>query len=156
MKTIITILTIIATNVLVAQCDTSRISTNPANPINTNLNTLMEKYNKTINPFRNTWDWGANSDNSFNTILLNMSAGFTLNNFNGVMVSPFSTNIPSEYSYLNQNAALPENCDIHWQDGWELMFMNLGFFPNKENINTYNPLRILESKPENSIPLCLK
>jgi hypothetical protein len=85
-----------------------------------------------------------------------MSSGFTLNNFIGGMVSPFSTNMPFEYNYLNQNGALPQNCDIHWQDGWELMYMNLGFFPNKENINTYNPLRILESKPENSIPLCLK
>jgi hypothetical protein len=156
MKTILTILTIIATKVIVAQCDTSRISTNPAKPINTNLNILMENNNKTINPFRNTWNWGAYSGTSFNTILLNMSSGFTLNNFIGGMVSPYSTNMPSEYNYLNQNGALPQNCDIHWQDGWELMYMNLGFFPNKENINSYNPLRILESKPENSIPLCLK
>jgi hypothetical protein len=148
MKTIFTILTILATNALVAQCDTSRISTNPAKPINTNLNILMENTNKTINPYRNIWNWGAYSGTNFNTILLNMNAGFTLNNFNGVMFSPFSNNMPSEYNYLNQNGALPQNCDIHWQDGWELMYMNLGFFPNKENINTYNSLRILESDPQ--------
>ena len=126
-----------------SQCDTNKISTNPENPISSDFDGLMKMYNFKINPFKNTWNWGASTDNNFNTILLNMNAGFMLKNFNGGMVSPYSLNMPSEYNYLNQNGALPQNCDIHWQDGWELMLMNLGFYPNKEKTNDSNYRRVI-------------
>jgi hypothetical protein len=119
-------------------------STNPSNPINNEMkdgngNPLN---GHTVNEFVNRFNWGSHTGSSWNGIPV-VSSGlnwsFTPGN---PMFSPFSTQMPSEYSYLHQNGALPINCDWHWEDGWELMWMNLGYYPNLENISTPNPNRI--------------
>ena len=60
---------------LSGQC-LSETSTNPASPKNSELTSLMPVGG--VNEFRNTsFNWGSNANTSFNSIVLNMNAGFT-------------------------------------------------------------------------------
>jgi hypothetical protein len=141
MKYIIPVLIFISSaNHAWGQC-LSETSTNPANPKNTELSALLPAGG--INEFKNTsFNWGANDKTVFNSIVLNMNAGWSFSH-NGLMHSPYSKNMPKEYKYLNQDGALPEDCDWHWEDGWELMWLNLGRYPNGEGIETNNNNRII-------------
>ncbi len=127
---------------LSGQCLSETI-TNPANPKNTELTSLIPIGG--VNEFRNTYfNWGSNANTSFNSIVLNMNAGWSFLH-NGLMHSPYSLTMPSQYKYLNQNGALPADCDWQWENGWELMWLNLGRYPNGEGIETANSQRIISS-----------
>jgi hypothetical protein len=127
---------------LSGQC-LSETNTNPASPKNTELTSLMPVGG--VNEFRNTYfNWGSNANTSFNSIVLNMNAGWSFSH-NGLMHSPYSLNMPKQYSYLSQNGALPADCDWQWENGWELMWLNLGRYPNGEGVETTNSQRIISS-----------
>jgi hypothetical protein len=122
-------------------------STNPSNPINNEMKDANGNplNGHTVNEFKNQFNWGSHTGSSWNGIPVFSSGlnwSFTPGN---PMFSPFSTQMPSEYSYLHQNGALPTNCDWHWEDGWELMWMNLGYYPNLENISIADSGRIISS-----------
>ncbi len=94
-NTIVVVLIICVMADLSGQC-LSETSTNPANPKNTDLNSLIPA--RGVNEFRNTsFSWGSNANTSFNSIVLNMNAGWSFVH-NGLMHSPYSLNMPSQYS----------------------------------------------------------
>jgi hypothetical protein len=128
-----------------AQC-IKTISTKPSSPVNTEFDALYPP-NLWTNPFKNTFNWGSYTNQSFNSIVLNSTAGWSISgNSSYLMHSPYSTNMPSTYFYLNRNGALPQDCDWHWEDGWELLWMNTGYYPNGEGVNTSNPQRIINGQ----------
>lgn len=141
-KIIIYTITILLGVHVYAQC-TQDASTDPANPVNNDLTPIMKTGQNAVNEFKNTFDWGAHSNTSFHSIPLNLDANWSLGSHGGLMHSPFSTNMPSGYSYLHQGGALPDDCDWHWEDGWELMWTHLGNYPNGEGVETTNPNRII-------------
>jgi len=125
MKIIITILTICVFALqTIAQTDCeNNVSTNPNAPTNNNLPYLFNSSNQlelTGNKYLNGFDWiNQNGSISYQYDLVNMS-------FNGapyVMNNIMSYSIP-QYEYISQNVApLVKN-------GWELLLVNLGYFPN--------------------------
>lgn len=129
---------IISTN---AQC-IKEISTNPVKSFNTEFNSIQPTL---INPFKNSFNWGSYTNQTFNSIYLNPNAGWSILGNPGYMHSPFSTNMPSDYAYLNNNGALPQKCDWHWEDGWELLWMNTGYYPNGERIDEVNNNRLISN-----------
>ncbi|MDL5051454.1 T9SS type A sorting domain-containing protein [Oscillatoria amoena NRMC-F 0135] len=92
-----------------------------------------------INPWLNTFDFAKIAGAGFAGIELNKDAGWQISGYTGgaiIMVSPFSTSMGSEYEYLQQPLlGAPKQMDIHWADGWELMWLNTGFFPNGDSVN---------------------
>lgn len=112
-----------------------------------------------INPWLNSFDF-ARIDNgtAFHDIDLNPLAGWVIPGITGSnykMKSPFSVAMASQYHYLSQPFGAGSSvydADIWWEDGWELMWMNTGYFPNGEPITTANPNRILSGSYSLSNP----
>ncbi len=126
-----------------------QITSNPNN--NNSNNEFSNLFPGKINPFINQFNWGSYTGSSFNSIQLNPNSGFSLSNYS--MHSPYSSTMPSEYYYLrNGSSNGPNGVDWHWEDGWELMWLNLGYYPNGEGISTVNSNRIIvgSSSPSNS------
>jgi type IX secretion system substrate protein len=123
--------------ILKAQC-VKNISTNPENPVNNEFLTL---YPGNINPFLNTFNW--QYQYPVPTINLNLNAYWAQGFQNPIdptvypMIWPFSNALPGQFSYLYYNIP-EEDRDMHWEDGWELLWMNTGYFPNGDPI-TNNP-----------------
>lgn len=137
-----------------AQC-IKNISTNPDNPLNEEFLPLINDWfpnngPHTNNSFLNTFDWRWPNNIEVD---LGMPWSHPLNNFSGIynMNNPFSINMGSDFAYLQQPEN-PELRDFHWEDGWELLWMNLGYFPNGDPINapsngTYFGNNGIESEP---------
>lgn len=104
------------------------ISTNPNNPENCQIE-LRWPTSTFTNQFKNTFNWGASdpSSSQFLSIGLNPNAGWLIPDFTGSNFSMFS---PFTQEYLENNNASVDGHDWHWEDGWELMWMNTGYFPN--------------------------
>lgn len=103
-----------------------------------------------VNPWENNFDFAAiDNGTAFFDIQLNPTAGWIIPGLSGngfKMKSPFSVAMASQYDYLSQPFGAGSSvydADIWWEDGWELMWLNTGYFPNMEAINIANPNRIL-------------
>lgn len=129
---------------LCAQNCVRLIRTQHDNPTNDELATYFPGK---VNPWLNTFDFAKIGGAGFSDIILNPTAGWVLPGFTGgtlSLVSPFSSSMGTEYQYLQQpTLGAPAQKDIHWEDGWELMWMNTGYYPNGEPLNFKNPNRIL-------------
>lgn len=126
-----------------AQC-VRGISTNPANPVNSELSHLLNA-NTTINPWLNTFDWGETNGAGFTPIVLEPNAGWMVPDFIGgifTMVSPYQSGGSGHYEYLFEPVKDFQARDFHWEDGWELLWLGTGFYPNGEPIASYNAARI--------------
>jgi len=133
---------IICPEISKAQCpDTSTVSTYIDNPINTQFD---KSHPGMINPFLNTYNWSGVTSSTFQQIKLNPNANWNGGYNTFLMNSPFSSAMGSDYNYLKYIngqyptiAQLPE-LDWTWERGWELMWMNTGYYPDGQEIN--NPL----------------
>jgi len=54
------------------------------------------------------------------------------------MKNPFTISNGPSTAYLWNNKALAE-MDWYWEDGWELLYMNLGFLPNGDPVDNKSP-----------------
>ncbi|MFT6997745.1 MAG: hypothetical protein ACJAQ4_001499 [Cryomorphaceae bacterium] len=120
-----------------AQCEKD-IATNPISPLNNEFlplknewypNSINNPIPYTENSFLNThMNWSPGS-----SITLDLNAGWEHNfgnagNYN--MRNPFANN--HDDNHLNSGLAPGDELfrDWHWQDGWELLWINTGFYPN--------------------------
>lgn len=141
-----------------AQCDDCYegidIRTNPANPENCEIE---EEFSGSTNQFKNTFDWakrstGTNGTFSFNTIKLNPNAGWQIPDFTNPS-NPIYMQSPYYHGFLDLGGGTPlGDYDFAWEDGWELMFMNTGYFPNGD---PYDDPDALGSTPIDPSPLQL-
>ena len=126
---------------LTGQC-VNGISTNPKAPKNNQIPTIFGNDKKNI--FLNQFDWTKVSGTTYDQIPINLKAGFNLgvgpittNDSTWEMISPYSIGMPSSYSYLYSPIGSFDQ-DNKWEDGWELLWMNTGYYPNGDEINTPN------------------
>jgi len=125
MKNIILLLLLLSTELVIAQC-VNNVSTNPLNPANSALpdNGVLPNND---NKFLNRFDWFPISNGFYsNYEPLDISyAGITIGNLNNIMNDQ---SMPEYYDYLYEGN-LPT-----WKNGWELLLLNLGRFPNNDPI----------------------
>ena len=133
MRTLYTLILFLAFHELLGQnCQAcfgdKGLSSNPANPQNCEL---TEAYAAgLVNPFLNTWNWAANSNGAFSVIQLNPLAGWQVPDFYNV-AAPLNMQSPFYQGFLSKPGGTPiADFDFHWQDGWELIWNGLGYFPN--------------------------
>lgn len=126
------------------------ISTNPKNPKDPVFIDWVNQYppysgSVQHNPFLNTFDW----QDPFNRIdispLLFNIPGANPNVMYG-MQHPFNGGLaegsPYNYSFFNsedKKTISVKNRDFHWEDGWELLWMNLGYTPDGSAIDNQQP-----------------
>jgi hypothetical protein len=114
---------------IMSQC-IKDISTNPAQPRNDEFLPMMNSWFPNNNSFRNSFinwkfpnkisiDLGANWSHPITSSATNIYP----------MVNPFGPSMPSEFLYLYNDRDVNYG-DFHWEDGWELLWSNLGYFPN--------------------------
>lgn len=134
-------------------CTPTGISTNPVAPVDTFLlNNLINPANPSvpfsINPFLNTFDWGEIAGADFKTIGIDLCTYWEFDNSIVLanpsdpcplyypMISFLSDGMPSQFNYLKEPQAngLITDRDYHWEDGWELLWMNLGYLPDGTSI----------------------
>lgn len=120
------------------------ISTNPQNPVNHELDAL---YPGKTNPWVNYFDFGAYQNATFDPIYLNPTAGWQVDDWTNLtqipMNSPYTLGGAAGGSYLVTPAIPFQNRDFHWEDGWELLYLGTGYYPNGERIDTVNTNRII-------------
>jgi hypothetical protein len=130
------------------QCnEVQSLRTKPNDPVNVDLNPRLKSnplVSNPINEFKNLFNWGAYNSNGFLSIGLNSEMDWEgRTNFN--MSSPFSSSAAGDYTYLYHSSSTPfENRPWQWSEGWELMLLNTGYFPNGEKYNIQNSSRILD------------
>jgi hypothetical protein len=58
------------------------------------------------------------------------------------MLSYLSDGMPSQFNYLKEPGVngLITDRDYHWEDGWELLWMNIGKSPNGDPYSASAPL----------------
>lgn len=122
-------------------------STNPSNP--SNSDPLLENF---YNPWLNTFDFGKNNGYSLENIPLNPGAGWTdagLSSADTVrMMNPFNIGACPNAPYMASPADSMLSRDFHWEDGWELLWLGTGFYPDGNPINQVTPNSIITS-PQN-------
>ena len=138
---------LLLTHFLWGQTCLNNSSTNPLNPSNED-----ELFNNYSNPWLNSFDIGKNNGLSFRLIKLNPTAGWddsglstsdTLKMFN-----PFDIGASPNALYLSTPADSMLNRDWHWEDGWELLYLGTGFYPDGNPVNSIVPNSpIDESQP---------
>lgn len=129
---------------LQAQCIRG-ISTNPQNPVNPEFNHLLNG-NTTINPWLNTFDWGKTDNLGFVPIDLEPNGGWQIPDFTGTlfsMKSPYFNGGSGHYPYLYEPVSDYQARDFHWEDGWELLWLGTGYYPNREAVNSVNANRLI-------------
>jgi hypothetical protein len=134
MKTIILIiiLWIFHCDIVFGQCD-KNISTNPNAPVNDEFLDLANEWHSdqgpyTVNSFLNQWSWYPPSNTQFN---LNLSQGWENNLLQSLsmpMDNPFFAT--GTTTFIHQQASTWQYRDFRWEDGWELLWMNMGIHPN--------------------------
>jgi hypothetical protein len=118
-------------------CD-YEISTNPDNPVNTQMSTLFPTRD---NQFLNSFDFGEIQVQTLAPIDLNPSAGWLVPGWTNPpifqMRNPFEDGGTAGRGYLQTPANIFER-DFHWEDGWELLWLNTGYYPNGDPIEVAN------------------
>ena len=123
---------------LTAQPCTNGISTNPYNPVNDQFVPMMNQWypesqypgtgTDTHNPFLNThFNWYIGGG----TIFLYPGSNAWSHQWSGnpdsvAMLNPYSGSMGPEFSYLRPDSVAASNRDFRWEDGWELLWMNMG------------------------------
>jgi len=134
-------------------CAPAGISTNPNSPVDPFfLNNIVDPSNPgtpfTINPFLNDFDWGEIAGADFKTIGIDLCTYWEFDNsivlanpsdpcplYYHPMISFMSDGMPSQFNYLKEpQSGLITDRDYHWEDGWELLWMNLGYLPDESSI----------------------
>jgi hypothetical protein len=111
------------------------ISTNPDNPINDEWGSLFPGLTPTPY-FTNTFfDWSIDAPNIQIDQTQNWDDPYSAQSGVINMINPFDNDNGFGTAYLHVGDPLLR--DWHWEDGWELLYMNLGFYPNgaKTDIN---------------------
>ncbi|MCR9152743.1 MAG: T9SS type A sorting domain-containing protein [Bacteroidetes bacterium] len=133
------------------------VSSNPDNPYNPRVEGYMAAINNqshpndpqiTINPWLNTFNWSDTHAVGFKQIPLAQNAGWRIANFTGFipnMASPYEGGALG-YHYLRPPAVNFREGDFYWHEGWELLWLGTGFFPNGEEVNSDNPNRLISHK----------
>ncbi|MFT6816030.1 MAG: hypothetical protein ACJAZ3_001947 [Sphingobacteriales bacterium] len=123
---------------LFSQCNHG-ISTNPNAPVNDQFIFHLPQ-----NPFLNKFDWmyvDPLFPANFVDVQINPLAGFA-SGFSNTFIAPYSDQNPSEYWYLHSSPFL-ELRDGYSKDGWELISMNTGYYPDKTPISEDVPNLLL-------------
>jgi hypothetical protein len=121
-------------------CDNG-ISTNPYNPVNNQFVPLANQWyptngTDTHNPWLNQWSWYWSDGNP--TIYrdnLNWDHQWPGNAPSVAMVHPYDILMPEGFEYLRPAGVHPDFYDYRWEDGWELLWMNMGYYPDGHAIN---------------------
>ena len=129
MKNIIILLVVLCTKFASAQC-VNNVSTNPLNPTNSALpdnGIIILPDNTFDNQYLNRFDWFPVSNGYYsNYVPNNLSyAGITIGSLSNIMNGQ---NTPPYYNYI-YDGPLPTG-----KNGWELLLLNLGRFPNNDPI----------------------
>lgn len=137
------------------------VSTNPQNPIhppflpwaNIHLGTGF-----THDPFLNSFNWTPEdaSGNLTDLIPVEYTTGFNIAGISLIanqipMGNPFNTGMGIGASTYIDALLTPSvrDRDFRWEDGWELLYMNLGYTPDLNRIDVVNPLSPLGIKGPN-------
>lgn len=116
------------------QTCTNNSSTNPDLP--NNDDPLFDTWE---NLWLNSFDVGKNNGASFSLITLNPSAGWTDSGLNDVdtlkMFNPFSVGAVPNATHLSNPFNNFTKRDFHWEDGWELLYLGTGFYPNGDPLD---------------------
>ncbi len=137
-----------------AQCgnchEEKEISTNPADPKSCEWDKLKVN-SSTTNVFLNTdFNWGDNLANgTFKEIQLNPLAGWDYET--GYTAGSYSMQSPFSYGDLFLSGKLLEEHDWHWEDGWELLYLNTGKYPNGENVNSPAANSMYANDPKSAV-----
>lgn len=119
-------------------CDYS-ISTNPDSPVNSQMSTIFPSLD---NQFLNTFDFGEIQNQTLKPIALNPAAGWTVPDWTNPpifqMRNPFEDGGTAGGGYLETPTNIFQR-DFHWEDGWELLWLNTGYYPNGDPIEVLNP-----------------
>jgi hypothetical protein len=109
------------------------ISTNPSNPKNTEFDNFFSgKTNPWLNAYKLAdYNWGA----GLKSVALNLDAGWQLPWYTGGQLRMSHPYESSEASYLRPLGTSVQDYDFHWQEGWEILWVNLGYFPDGRPIN---------------------
>ena len=150
-RIIIQILAITATlNMCLAQCtdcnEIRDISTNPSDPENCEVTSGHPLINTSFN-------WAAYTNIAFDAISINSNAGWDNAPGSGFYsIGSFLMQSPFSYGYLfDPNKTIDEH-DWHWEDGWELMYLNTGRYPNGQEIQVANSFYGAQGLPNNNAP----
>ncbi len=113
------------------------ISTNPNNPFNTEWGAMFPE---DPGSFVNTqFNWYYLAPNiTINRVLDGWTLPSSFPTAYG-MTWPFDNSNGPGTNYLYGNISDAEKRDFHWEDGWELLWMNLGFLPNGDPSNPKAP-----------------
>lgn len=149
----ILVLLLIAINSLNSQCIRG-VSTNPSNSASPYLDSNLQG-NLSVNPWLNSFDWSAHNAVGFSPITLSPNGAWLIPDYTGntyTMSSPYqSGKVPGAY-YLSEPVTNFKARDFHWEDGWELLWLGTGYYPNGEEVTTENPQRIYPSRHAVSNP----
>lgn len=136
-----------------AQPCVNGISTNPYNPINNQFNPMteawiLEDFNTVVQFSHNPW-----LTNGFNWYLVRNpgdarpirlfpnQVSWAHSFFNNVdtitMLNPYSGSMGQQFKYMRNDSVSPSKWDYRWEDGWELLWMNMGYYP--DGYHTTNP-----------------
>ncbi|MCA1761887.1 MAG: hypothetical protein LC664_02630 [Flavobacteriales bacterium] len=121
-------------------CDNG-ISTNPYNPVNNQFVPLANQWypgngTDTHNPWLNQWSWYWSDGNP--TIYrnnLNWDHPWEGDAPIVDMAHPYDAIMPEGFEYLRPAGVHPDFYDYRWEDGWELLWMNMGYYPDGHPIN---------------------
>ncbi|MDP3929922.1 MAG: T9SS type A sorting domain-containing protein [Bacteroidota bacterium] len=132
------------------------VNTNPQNPINPPFLPWANMHlgsGFTHDPFLNRFNWSPIDANGNSTDLIPIEyntgfniAGISLSSNQIPMRNPFRSGMGIGASAYIDALLTPTvlDRDFRWQDGWELLYMNLGYTPNLDQINIPNPLNPLD------------
>lgn len=112
------------------QCPPNETRTNPENPSGNYVPEWDE------NPFINSdFNWFEKIPNStgIKRFEINDDAGFNLPPGHTIL-SPYDPSMGANYTFLYSGGTSAEDRDHHWEDGWEVISINLGYYPNGESI----------------------
>ncbi len=136
-KILLSLCVIIYAYGLMAQGCVREISTNPENPVNEEWDNLFPGSRQS---FLNSFNWA-------DPVTIDGSLHWDSKLGNGPipMSNPYTNSggKATEFIWYGANFNI-NNSDWHWEDGWELLYLNLGFLPNGDPIlnkpsDSWNP-----------------
>jgi hypothetical protein len=129
MKYLLLLLLLSIAKIAPTQCEPNGISTNPEAPINSQAPSPL---------WLNNFKW---YDSQGLTLIQYVLHDLFVVNNQQLMAHPFSDQNP--YSYLSDdaqgNSYSIEELDMYPEDGWELVSLNLGIYPNGQVLTEMNP-----------------